>query len=168
MPGGSAKVRLYLPAGYATDPASTTYPVLLLLHGAGAASDPDVEAGYTSWSRTRQRRGLADKYKVIVVMPEGLRYGLYADWLNASNGFTPKLQTFHLSQVLRWSGRAAGRRPCRRSPACRPAGSARTTTRTSTRVPASGPSRRSAATWTCSARSRWASGPAPGSRRACS
>ena len=100
MPGGSAKVRLYLPAGYATDPASTTYPVLLLLHGAGAPSDPDVESSYTSWSRRGNVEALADKYQVVVVMPEGLRYGLYADWLNASNGFTPKLQTFHLSQVL--------------------------------------------------------------------
>lgn len=100
MPGGSAKVRLYLPAGYATDPASTTYPVLLLLHGAGAPSDPIEESSYVSWTRRGNVQSLADRYKVVVVMPEGLRYGLYSDWLNASNGFTPKLQTFHLSQVL--------------------------------------------------------------------
>lgn len=93
-------VRVYLPAGYRTDPRYP-YPVLYLLHGG--------TGGYQDWSLDGDNGGrLAETlrgsaFNGIVVMPEAGRTGWYTDWYGATNGgFSPQWETFHIGQLVPW------------------------------------------------------------------
>ncbi|GEM_PF-1957850 len=94
------KVRIYLPEGYAAQPARN-YPVLYLLHG-GAGS-------YIDWSKTGSSGGDivstigASPFDGIVVMVEGGRAGWYSDWVGETDGhFSPKWETYHVEQLVPW------------------------------------------------------------------
>jgi S-formylglutathione hydrolase FrmB len=92
----SIKVRILLPASYATAP-SQPYPVLYLLHG-GAGS-------YTSWTGDGQIKTIVagSPFRGIVVMPEGGQAGWYSDWKGQTDGnFWPDWETFHVHQLVPW------------------------------------------------------------------
>lgn len=98
-------VRVLLPPGY-SDPAnaSTTYPVLLLLHGAGDT--------YATWTENTDvidfTAQMATEGKpLIVVMPDGgcqtspskpwcAGAGWYSDWVDGSRAY----ETFHITRVI--------------------------------------------------------------------
>ncbi|WP_433472941.1 alpha/beta hydrolase [Spirillospora sp. CA-142024] len=88
-----AHARLLLPRGWSRD-ASRTWPVLWLLHGAGAGRD-----GHTAWSDHSDIEELTEDADVIVVMPDGGPCGNYTDWWNRGAGGTPKWETFHLAEL---------------------------------------------------------------------
>ncbi|XNL80168.1 esterase family protein [Actinomadura madurae] len=90
---GVVHVRLLLPPGWSRD-ASRTWPVLWLLHGAGAGRD-----GHTVWTDHSDIEELTEDADVIVVMPEGGPCGNYTDWWNRGDGGAPKWETFHLAEL---------------------------------------------------------------------
>ncbi|GAA2154818.1 alpha/beta hydrolase family protein [Actinomadura napierensis] len=85
-----AHARLVLPPGWSRD-AARTWPVLWLLHGAGA--------GHTTWTDHGDVEELTGGADVIVVMPDGGRCGNYSDWWNRGDGGSPKWETFHLAEL---------------------------------------------------------------------
>ncbi|KAA9148192.1 esterase family protein [Amycolatopsis acidicola] len=92
-------VRIYLPAGYATD-VGARYKTLYLLHGGGDALD-DAR----SWVEEGDVPGLVDEtgYPGIVVMPEGGKAGWYTDWAQPDyGGRRPLWETFHIDQLVPW------------------------------------------------------------------
>ncbi|MFB4309090.1 alpha/beta hydrolase [Actinomadura sp. GTD37] len=91
----AARVRLLLPRAWSRD-ASRTWPVLWLLHGAGAGRD-----GHTAWSDHTDIEELTEDADVIVVMPDGGPCGNYTDWWNRGGGGAPKWETFHLAELGR-------------------------------------------------------------------
>lgn len=99
---GTGKARLLLPTGWDAQP-DRTWPVLYLLHGAGAdqtAWTTQTSAGYLT--------GLVGNTGVLVVMPDGGKCGAYSDWLSG-----PGWETFHLTelrQILERAYRAGSER----------------------------------------------------------
>jgi S-formylglutathione hydrolase FrmB len=91
---GVVKVRLLLPAAYASQP-STRWPVLYLLQG--AMDD------YTSWSTESTIEELTEPTDLLVVMPAATQDGVdgwYTDWYNGGAGGPPRWETFHLVELL--------------------------------------------------------------------
>ena len=85
----SPKVHVLLPDGYRAKP-KRRYPVLWLLHGAGGGADnwlPGI-------------LNLAAGFRGIIVMPDGGRFGMYANWWNGGIRGNPAWATYHL-KVLR-------------------------------------------------------------------
>jgi diacylglycerol O-acyltransferase/trehalose O-mycolyltransferase len=85
--GAAAKVRLLLPAHYATQ-RGRRWPVLYLLHGCCDT--------YESWTRSTDVEQLTAHSDVLVVMPDGGKAGFYSDWL-----IGPRWETFHLVELRR-------------------------------------------------------------------
>jgi S-formylglutathione hydrolase FrmB len=111
--GAAAKVRLLLPAHYATQPGRR-WPVLYLLHGCCDT--------YESWTRSTDVEQLTARSDVLVVMPDGGKAGFYSDWL-----IGPRWETFHLVELRRIPSGTTGPARLWRSPARRWAGWARWT-----------------------------------------
>jgi diacylglycerol O-acyltransferase/trehalose O-mycolyltransferase len=88
--GATVKVRLVLPARWSAT-SSRKWPVLYLLHGAGA--------DYAAWSSVSDIASLTRDSDVLVVMPEGGRAGFYSDWWNFGLGGPPRWETFHLTEL---------------------------------------------------------------------
>lgn len=86
--GSSVPVRVILPKSWMSEP-SRTFPVLYMLHG--GADD------YTSWTRETDVEALAENSDVLVVMPDGGKYGYYSDWYVG----TPRWETFHTMELVR-------------------------------------------------------------------
>ena len=59
----SIKNVVVMPSSYCDDHQETRYPVLYLLHGATGC--------YSDWSKKADLHGLADRYDVIIVCPDG-------------------------------------------------------------------------------------------------
>lgn len=89
--GGQAYV--LLPDGYADHP-ERRYPVLYLLHG-GLGKSLD-------WIGRGDVEKITAGRDVIVVMPEGGIGGWYTDWWNGGRGGSPKYETFHVDELVRW------------------------------------------------------------------
>jgi S-formylglutathione hydrolase FrmB len=87
------KVRILLPAGYATQ-RERNYPVLYLLHGASGDQ--------TSWTSSGQGEAeqLTAKLPLIVVMPDAGPGGFYTDWFNNGAGGTPRWEDWHIKQLI--------------------------------------------------------------------
>ena len=83
------KVNVLLPDGYDAR-SKRGYPVLWLLHGAFEGAD--------RWLGNIAE--LAAGMPAILVMPDGARFGMYADWWNDGAGGDPAWATYHL-KVLR-------------------------------------------------------------------
>jgi diacylglycerol O-acyltransferase / trehalose O-mycolyltransferase len=83
--GGTAKVRLLLPAHFTAQP-DRRWPVLYLLHGCCDT--------YQSWTRSTDVESLTAHSDVFVVMPDGGRVGFYSNWLTG-----PRWETFHLVEL---------------------------------------------------------------------
>ncbi len=82
------KVNVLLPEGYHDD-LEEQFPVLWLLHGAAHGVD--------AWADGIEE--LADDMGAIVVMPDGGRYGMYADWFSDGERGDPAWATFHLETL---------------------------------------------------------------------
>jgi diacylglycerol O-acyltransferase / trehalose O-mycolyltransferase len=85
--GATAKVRLLLPAHYASLPRRR-WPVVYLLHGCCDT--------YESWTRSTDIARLTARSDVLVVMPDGGKARFYSDWLAG-----PRWATFHLVELPR-------------------------------------------------------------------
>jgi S-formylglutathione hydrolase FrmB len=86
------KVNVLLPDGY--DPDSTRgYPVLWLLHGAFEGAD--------FWPTDIDIAERAAGMPAILVMPDGGRFGMYADWWNDGARGGPAWATYHLRALRR-------------------------------------------------------------------
>ena len=83
------KVNVLLPDRYDAE-SKRGYPVLWLLHGAFESAD--------RWLGNIAE--LADGMPAILVMPDGGRFGMYADWWNDGARADPAWATYHL-KVLR-------------------------------------------------------------------
>jgi S-formylglutathione hydrolase FrmB len=82
-------VRVLLPAGHDRD---RTWPLLLLLHGAGD--------DHTTWTENTDVEDLTADLPFVVVMPEGGRTpdtGWYSDWAEPGG---PQWESAHLRQLL--------------------------------------------------------------------
>ncbi|WP_170135573.1 alpha/beta hydrolase [Nannocystis exedens] len=88
-----ARARILLPASY-DDGQEDAYPVLFLLHG-GTGS-------YVDWTADGDADVLAAGLELIVVMPEGGGKGWYTDWFVREADDTPRYETFHIHQLVRW------------------------------------------------------------------
>lgn len=90
---GDTHVRVLLPTGYRT--SGRRYPVLYLLNGGGGS--------YLDWTDSGSAEKLTAGAPVIVVMPDGGTGGNYTDWYGTDqNGFRPRWETFHITQLLPW------------------------------------------------------------------
>ncbi|TDD86397.1 alpha/beta hydrolase [Actinomadura rubrisoli] len=89
----TVQVRLLLPPGWSRD-ASRTWPVLWLLHGAGAGRDR-----HAAWTDRSDLEALTEGAEVIVVMPDGGPCATYTDWWNQGVCGPPKWETFHLAEL---------------------------------------------------------------------
>ena len=87
------KVRVLVPAGYRSRPARR-YPVLYLLHGAGADQ--------TTWTNEGQgeAEALTAGLPLIVVMPAAGRGGFYTDWFNNGAGGKPRWESWHIKRLI--------------------------------------------------------------------
>jgi S-formylglutathione hydrolase FrmB len=86
------KVNVLLPDGY--DPESRRgYPVLWLLHGAFEGAD--------FWPTDIDIAERAAGMPAILVMPDGGRFGMYADWWNDGVRAGPAWATYHLRLLRR-------------------------------------------------------------------
>jgi S-formylglutathione hydrolase FrmB len=87
------KVRILLPAGYASHP-KRRYPVLYLLHGASGDQ--------TSWTAAGQGQAeqLTAGLQLIVVMPAGGRGGFYTNWFNNGAGGLPRWEDWHIKRLI--------------------------------------------------------------------
>ena len=84
-------VRILLPAHY--DPGGRGYPVLYLLHGAGDT--------YQTWTENTDVAALTNRYRLIVVMPDGghdANAGWYSDWKDGSRDW----ESFHIHVLIPW------------------------------------------------------------------
>jgi S-formylglutathione hydrolase FrmB len=89
--GRDVPVRLLVPAGWSRT-ATTTWPVLYLLHGGND--------DYTSWTRETDIAALSANTPVLIVMPDAGRDANYVDWYNPAGGPNGGLwETFHLTEV---------------------------------------------------------------------
>jgi S-formylglutathione hydrolase FrmB len=67
----SFNATVVLPDRYATDTKGARFPVIYLLHGS--------DGSYRDWTALSQVARLADRYKVILVMPDGAHDSWYID-----------------------------------------------------------------------------------------
>jgi S-formylglutathione hydrolase FrmB len=84
-------VRILLPANY--DAAGPGYPVLYLLHGAGDT--------YRSWTENTDLAAFSNRFRLIVVMPDGGRNsdaGWYSNWKDGSRDW----ESFHIRVLIPW------------------------------------------------------------------
>jgi diacylglycerol O-acyltransferase/trehalose O-mycolyltransferase len=89
-------VRVVLPPGWKKS-AKKKYPVAIFLHGGND--------NYKSWTRDTDVEGLAAKYNVIVVTPEGGRAAHYTNYLNKKTKQGPlQWETFHLQEMVQILG----------------------------------------------------------------
>lgn len=103
---GSTGVRVLVPEGYDPTDRKTTYPMLLLLHGAYDANSPQAdELGYRSWTVAGDAAAITQASKLIVVMPESGPDGGYVDWYAGGPGGRPLWETFHVCQLVPWIDR---------------------------------------------------------------
>jgi diacylglycerol O-acyltransferase / trehalose O-mycolyltransferase len=86
-------VRVLLPAGYRSG-ARRRYPVLYLLHGAGA--------DYRAWTRYGNAEAITARAKMIVVMPDGGTDGWYTDWYISGKPVQPRWETYHVGELVPW------------------------------------------------------------------
>ena len=84
------KVNVLLPDGYRDHPRRR-YPVLWLLHGANGGTDTWIP-GITE---------LAAGLPAVIVMPDGGKFGMYADWWNGGRRGDPAWATYHLKLLRR-------------------------------------------------------------------
>ncbi|MDM4718243.1 alpha/beta hydrolase-fold protein [Micromonospora sp. WMMA1363] len=85
---GQHKIRIFLPADYATDPGRR-WPVAYFLHG-GSGSPDDAAAAPALRSNS-----------MITVAPDGGRKGWYADWVMQNTALgAANWETFHTNQVI--------------------------------------------------------------------
>ncbi|WP_443034778.1 alpha/beta hydrolase [Streptomyces sp. BE308] len=85
---GRHKIRVFLPAGYRTEPARR-WPVAYFLHGGGGTVD-DAAAAPALRSDS-----------MITVVPDGGLKGWYADWVMQRTALgAANWETFHISQVI--------------------------------------------------------------------
>jgi S-formylglutathione hydrolase FrmB len=103
---GDTRVRVLLPAGYAT--SHRRYPVLYLLHGA--------LNGEEAWTEQGDAEAITAGLPLIVVMPDSGQGGGYADWFNGGAGGPPEWERYHVDQLIpfidaryRTRGRRSGR-----------------------------------------------------------
>lgn len=83
-------VRVILPVGYDAQ-ASTRYPVLYLLHGAGDT--------YKTWTENTDVLAFSAEHAVIIVMPDGGKSpdsGWYSDWVDGSRDW----ESFHIGVLI--------------------------------------------------------------------
>jgi S-formylglutathione hydrolase FrmB len=83
-------VNVLLPNGYVAD-RNRGYPVLWLLHGAFEGAD--------RW--LGNIRELAAGMRAILVMPDGGRFGMYANWWNGGVRRDPAWASYHLKTLRR-------------------------------------------------------------------
>ena len=102
--GGALKANVLLPDGY---DRRKTYPLLVLLHGAGDT--------YQSWAAPGKGdiRATAAGLKAIVVMPDGAT-GFYASWFNGGQRGNPEWERYVLEEVLSYARSHYRIRPQRR------------------------------------------------------
>jgi S-formylglutathione hydrolase FrmB len=86
-------VRVLVPAGYRAD-AGRRYPVLYLLHGAGA--------DYRAWTQYGNTEAITARAKMIVVMPDGGTDGWYTDWYISGKPVQPRWETYHVRELVPW------------------------------------------------------------------
>jgi S-formylglutathione hydrolase FrmB len=85
---GTHKIRIFLPSGYAADPAKR-WPVAYFLHG--APGNPDDAAAAPALHND----------SMITVVPDGGLKGWYTNWYMQNTSFgTANWQNFHLDQVV--------------------------------------------------------------------
>ncbi|WP_460369071.1 alpha/beta hydrolase-fold protein, partial [Actinocorallia lasiicapitis] len=96
---GELSVHVLLPHGW-TENAARTWPLLTLHHGGLDDS--------TSWLAHTGVAELSRDDDVLIVMPDGGRFGGYADWRDG-----PQWQTFHLDQVFELMRARYGAAPVR-------------------------------------------------------
>ena len=97
------KVNVLLPDGYRDHPRRR-YPVLWLLHGANGGTDTWIP-GITE---------LAAGLPAVIVMPDGGKFGMYADWWNGGRRGDPAWATYHLKLLRQTIERRYRIRPGRR------------------------------------------------------
>ncbi len=97
------KVNILLPDGYREHPRRR-YPVLWLLHGAAGGTDTWIP-GITE---------LAAGLPAVIVMPDGGKFGMYADWWHGGQRGDPAWATYHLKLLRRTIERRYRIRPGRR------------------------------------------------------
>jgi S-formylglutathione hydrolase FrmB len=81
-------VRIILPKSWATK-KERKFPVLYMLHGGND--------DYTSWTRETDIEQLAKSADVLVVMPDGGKFGYYSNWYSG----TRLWETFHTGELIR-------------------------------------------------------------------
>jgi S-formylglutathione hydrolase FrmB len=84
-------VRILLPPHY--NPSGPGYPVLYLLHGAGDT--------YRSWTDNTDVASFSQRFRLIVVMPDGGRNadaGWYSNWKDGSRDW----ESFHIHVLIPW------------------------------------------------------------------
>ncbi|TDC08912.1 hypothetical protein E1265_32745 [Streptomyces sp. 8K308] len=90
--GGPAGVRLLTPAGWVGRRAAGRWPVLWLL--------PGGDGDHLTWTVDFGIQDLPELRDVLVVMPDMPLYGFYTDWWNHGAGGPPRVETYHLREVL--------------------------------------------------------------------
>jgi S-formylglutathione hydrolase FrmB len=90
--GGIGKVRLILPASWASQPTAT-WPSLYLLHGANEVAD------YTSWTKFTDVEAFMAGRDVLTVLPTDGSGGMYSAPWNYGRGGGPDYETFHTVEL---------------------------------------------------------------------
>ncbi|TMC47929.1 MAG: esterase family protein [Chloroflexi bacterium] len=94
---GTARIRILLPAGYATDP-SRRYPVFYLLHG--------TSGGAEDWTTKGNAEQATAGLPLIVVMPDIALNdgggGWCTNWYNQGHYGQPQWETFHIDELIPW------------------------------------------------------------------
>ncbi|MET9550825.1 alpha/beta hydrolase-fold protein [Streptomyces sp. NPDC006627] len=103
--GRAARVRLLTPDGWERRTRRDRWPVLYLF--AGGHGDPEA------WTQDYAVDQVPALRHVLVVMPEMPLFGFYSDWWNHGKGGPPRVETFHLDEVLPLLERQYGAGPRR-------------------------------------------------------
>src|SRR3712207_892789 len=97
---GETNVRVLLPDGYDTQPGRR-WPVLYLRHGCCGVDVRGSQAWTTHGEAEQGTAGL----RLIVVMADGGRGGMYSDWLAPGASGRALWETYHLEQLVPWVDR---------------------------------------------------------------
>ncbi|MCZ7415249.1 alpha/beta hydrolase [Streptomyces sp. WMMC897] len=104
--GEHAAVRLLTPRGWHPRPAhGRCWPTLYLL--------PEGGGDHLSWTDHHRIQDLASLHDTLVVMPAMPLYGFYTDWWNHGAGGPPRVESFHLREVIPLMERDYGAGPRR-------------------------------------------------------